>query len=56
MIDTKSGKREVFQIGSAVPTFLVADVASAARWYAEHLGFQTAGTFPDREPCAYASL
>ncbi|MDT4967822.1 MAG: hypothetical protein QOJ64_2559 [Acidobacteriota bacterium] len=43
-------------MGSAVPTFLVVDVASTARWYAEHLGFQTAGTFPNHEPYAYASL
>jgi len=41
---------------SAVPTLLVADVASTARWYATHLGFQTAGTFPEIEPYAYASL
>jgi uncharacterized glyoxalase superfamily protein PhnB len=43
-------------IRSAVPTFLVPDVASTARWYAENLGFRTAGTVPDREPYAYASL
>lgn len=43
-------------MGSAVPTFLVADVAATANWYSEKLGFQTAGTFPDAEPYAYASL
>jgi uncharacterized glyoxalase superfamily protein PhnB len=43
-------------MGSAVPTFLVADVAATAGWYSEKLGFQTAGTFPDTEPYAYASL
>lgn len=43
-------------IRSAVPTFLVPDVARAARWYAECLGFETAGTFPASEPYAYASL
>jgi len=39
-----------------VPTFLVPDVASTARWYAEHLGFRTTGTFPKQEPYAYASV
>lgn len=43
-------------IRSAVPTFLVADVASTARWYGANLGFDIAGTFPQREPYAYASL
>jgi len=41
---------------AAVPTFLVPDVAGTARWYSEHLGFVTAGTFPEQEPFAYASL
>lgn len=41
---------------SAVPTFLAADVAGTARWYAEHLGFRIAGHVPDREPYVYASL
>ena len=44
------------QIKAAVPTFLVPDVAATARWYAEHLGFRTAGTFPKQEPYAYASV
>ena len=44
------------QMDSAAPTFLVADVGKTARWYAEELGFQIAGTFPDAEPYAYASL
>lgn len=43
-------------IRSAVPTFLVADVAVTARWYADELGFAVGGTFPDRAPFAYASL
>ena len=41
---------------SAVPTFLVPDVAATARWYAEHLGFRTAGTAPTQPPYVYASL
>ncbi|HYL22258.1 MAG TPA: VOC family protein [Gemmatimonadales bacterium] len=41
---------------SAAPTFLVPDVAATARWYAEHLGFHTAGTVPKQEPYVYASL
>jgi hypothetical protein len=48
--------RTEIQMVSAVPTFLVEDVGATARWYAEHLGFQTAGAFPDSEPYAYASL
>lgn len=43
-------------IRAAVPTFLVADVASTAEWYAANLGFRTAGHFPDEPPYAYASL
>jgi catechol 2,3-dioxygenase-like lactoylglutathione lyase family enzyme len=43
-------------IRSAVPTFLVADVAATARWYVENLSFQIAGHFPNEEPYAYASL
>ena len=44
------------RVGSAVPTFLVDDVGATARWYAQHLGFTIAGTFPRSEPHAYASL
>jgi catechol 2,3-dioxygenase-like lactoylglutathione lyase family enzyme len=44
------------QIKAAVPTFLVPDVARTARWYAEHLGFHIAGTFPRQEPYEYASV
>lgn len=43
-------------IRSAVPTFLVANVANTARWYAANLGFRTAGAVPQQEPHAYASL
>lgn len=51
-----TGTRRALRMRSAVPTFLVADVAATARWYAAHLGFETAGHAPDREPWAYASL
>jgi uncharacterized glyoxalase superfamily protein PhnB len=44
------------RITSSVPTFWVPDVGRTARWYADHLGFRTAGTFPTQEPYAYASL
>jgi hypothetical protein len=44
------------QIKAAVPTFLVPDVGVTARWYAEHLGFRTAGAVPANEPYVYASL
>jgi catechol 2,3-dioxygenase-like lactoylglutathione lyase family enzyme len=43
-------------IRSAVPTFWVPDVAPTIRWYAERLGFEIAGTFPNQAPFAYASL
>jgi uncharacterized glyoxalase superfamily protein PhnB len=46
----------VIQMKAAVPTFLVPDVGATTRWYAEHLGFASAGTFPASEPYAYASL
>jgi uncharacterized glyoxalase superfamily protein PhnB len=55
MSDAKEDYMDI-QMRSAAPTFLVADVGSTARWYAEHLGFQTAGFFPGTEPYAYASL
>ncbi len=48
--------QRAIQIRSVVPTFLVADVAKTARWYAANLAFQTAGTVPKTEPYAYASL
>lgn len=44
------------QVRSAVPTFLVADVAATARWYVENLGFTLAGHVPHEEPYVYASL
>jgi len=56
MTDITTAVRADIQIKAAVPTFLVADVAGTARWYSEHLGFRTAGTFPKQEPYAYASL
>ena len=43
-------------VRSAVPTFLVADVAKTARWYSANLGFHTAGAVPEREPYVYASV
>ena len=41
---------------SAVPTFPVPEIEEAARWYAEHLGFHTAGAFPAEPPHGFASL
>jgi uncharacterized glyoxalase superfamily protein PhnB len=43
-------------IRSAVPTFLVADVAATVQWYALHLGFELAGSVPGDAPYAYASI
>lgn len=56
MSDTTATALAEIQMRSAVPTFLVVDVGSTARWYEAHLGFEIAGTFPDAEPYAYASL
>jgi uncharacterized glyoxalase superfamily protein PhnB len=56
MTNTTAGTRAEIQVFAAVPTFLVADIGSTARWYAQHLGFQTAGHVPDHEPFVYASL
>jgi catechol 2,3-dioxygenase-like lactoylglutathione lyase family enzyme len=56
MTQTTAPPQSDVTIHSAVPTFLVADVATTARWYATNLGFRTAGTFPKDEPHAYASL
>jgi uncharacterized glyoxalase superfamily protein PhnB len=56
MTDITSNRTTDIQVQSAVPVFLVADVDSTARWYAEHLGFQTAGIHPDQPPAAWASL
>lgn len=41
---------------SAVPTFLVSDVAQTARWYSANLGFHTVGAVPQQEPYVFASL
>lgn len=43
-------------VSSAVPTLLVDDVGATVRWYVEQLGFQLTGSFPAKEPFAYASL
>ena len=56
MTETPAPLKATVEIRSSVPTFWVPDVARTARWYAEHLGFRTAGTFPKQEPYAYASL
>lgn len=56
MTDNRRGAQAAIRMRSAVPTFLVADVAGTARWYARHLGFRTAGHVPDREPYVFASL
>jgi catechol 2,3-dioxygenase-like lactoylglutathione lyase family enzyme len=56
MTQTSAPPQSDVIIHSAVPTFLVSDVATTARWYVANLGFRTAGTFPKEEPHAYASL
>ena len=42
-------------LNSVAPTFLVPDVATAARWYESNLGF-AASFVPKTEPYVYASL
>lgn len=49
-------RENAVRVRSAVPTFLVSDVAATARWYADQLGFVIAGTVPKQEPFSYASL
>ncbi len=44
------------RIRSAAPTFAVDDVHATARWYADNLGFETVGHFPEHAPWAYASM
>lgn len=56
MTDPSIATRADIQLKAAVPTFLVPDVAATARWYSEHLGFRTTGTFPKQPPYAYASV
>jgi len=56
MSDTLADASIAVTIRSAVPTFLAADVAATARWYADELGFTIAGTFPGEEPFSYASV
>ena len=43
-------------IRSAVPTFLVSNVAHTAEWYSANLGFYTVGAVPQQEPYVFASL
>jgi catechol 2,3-dioxygenase-like lactoylglutathione lyase family enzyme len=44
------------RIRSAVPTFLVPDIAATAHWYETELGFTVAGQFPAQAPYVFASL
>lgn len=53
---TSVGSAIDVRIRSAVPTFLVADIAATARWYVNDLGFTLAGQFPAQEPYVFASL
>lgn len=56
MTDTPAHAATDVAIRSAVPTFLVADVGTTARWYADELGFAIGGAQPDHEPFVYASI
>jgi uncharacterized glyoxalase superfamily protein PhnB len=56
MTEAIAVRNPAIRLKAAVPTFVVDDVGRTARWYAEALGFHTAGTVPAREPYVYASL
>lgn len=56
MADTEMGIVRQTSLRSIAPAFLVADVNATAAWYAEHLGFATAGIFPATGPASWASL
>lgn len=56
MAHASAPPQEDVAIRSAVPTFLVADVADTARWYSTNLGFDTVGAVPQQEPYVFASL
>jgi catechol 2,3-dioxygenase-like lactoylglutathione lyase family enzyme len=56
MTDTLADAAAAVAIRSAVPTFLVSDVAATARWYTDELGFVIAGTVPKQAPFVYASI
>ncbi len=56
MTQTSAPPQPTVVIRSAVPTFLVADVAGTARWYAANLAFEIAGAVPERAPHVFASL
>jgi len=43
-------------IRSVAPTFLVSDIAATVDWYVANLGFEKAGSAPERPPYVYASL
>jgi len=47
---------EEIRLRSVAPVFLVSDVNRTARWYAEHLRFDTTGLFPRQGAAAWASL
>lgn len=56
MMHTEAVPQRDVVIRSAVPTFLVANIADTLRWCETNLGFRTAGTVPKEEPFAYASV
>src|SRR4051812_22739784 len=56
MMTTSQVPDTEIRIASAVPTFLVADVAATARWYEQELGFTLSGHLPAEEPYVYASV
>ena len=44
------------KVSSAVPTFLVPDIAETVHWYETELGFRLSGNAPAQPPYVYASL
>lgn len=47
---------EEIRVRSVAAVFLVTDVNKTARWYGEHLRFDTTGLFPRQGVAAWASL
>ncbi len=55
-VEVGEGERGAAIVRSAVPTFLVANVAETARWYVDNLGFRAVGLVPLLPPHVYGSL
>ena len=55
-IAQREAQAGTIRLVSSVPALLVDDGNATAKWYAEELGFRTAGIFPPHPPATWASL